>query len=250
MQPTTSRMCVSSVMLSARLVGALAHAGVRGRLHRVAGARAARSRCRDNTSRRARRRGRARSSPCPSPAGCGDGKASGPTFAPQLLFPQGCGRWGDSAPQRRRRRAQRRAGAQRAHLDAVPVAHAWQRARARAASSRRSASAGSSTKASISAAMATSQARAVLPSSTLIATPSPASGSAAQYTPSAPTLQNTRSPSACITRVSKRPLPPTMNGARAAARRKRAAAAARPGVRPLPLAARAKPCASWRSGMA
>ena len=56
-------------------------------------------------------------------------------------------------------------------------------------------------------------ARALLPSSILIATPRPSSGSAAQYTPSAPTLQNTRSPRRCITRVSKRPLPATMNGA-------------------------------------
>jgi hypothetical protein len=47
----------------------------------------------------------------------------------------------------------------------------------------------SSTNASIVAAIATSAAREVLPSSILIATPSPRSGNAAQNTASAPTLQ-------------------------------------------------------------
>ena len=66
-------------------------------------------------------------------------------------------------------------------------------------------------------AIATSAARLLLPSSILIATPRPCSGSAAQNTPSAPTLQNTRWPSRAITRVSKRPLPATKKGAAATA---------------------------------
>jgi hypothetical protein len=100
------------------------------------------------------------------------------------------------------------------------------------------------------AASTTSQARAVLPSSILMATPRPSSGSAAQCTPSAPTLQNTRSPKCCITRVSKRPVPATMKGARATAWRSRRAARAWSGDRPWPVATRAKASARWRSGTA
>ena len=109
----------------------------------------------------------------------------------------------------------------------------------------------SDTNASIAAAIATSAARALLPSSTLIATPRPRSGKAAQNTPSAPTLQKTRSPRRSITRVSKRPVPPTMNGC--AGHRARAAAGRRAhgrGRRPTPVPTRAKACARWRSGIA
>ena len=74
----------------------------------------------------------------------------------------------------------------------------WPRGRSPASPRARS----SRTRASITAAITTSAPRAVAPSSTFKATPRPRSGSAAQYTPSAPTLQKTRSPSCAITRLS------------------------------------------------
>ena len=143
--------------------------------------------------------------------------------------------------------ARSRSARSRADLDAVPVA---QRHVAQLAHERRPRSSSRPTKASITAAIATSAARALLPSSILIATPRPRSGSAAQKTPSAPTLQKTRSPRRSITRVSKRPVPATMNGAARPPARSRAAARAWPGRRPTPVPTRAKASARWRSGIA
>jgi hypothetical protein len=88
------------------------------------------------------------------------------------------------------------------------------------------------------------------PSSIFRATPSPRSGKAAQYTPSAPTFTKARPPRTSISRVSNRPVPATMKGWAATAPRMRAAAWAVPRSRPSPEPNRAKPRASAASGTA
>ncbi len=66
-------------------------------------------------------------------------------------------------------------------------------------------------KRAISAAMIACAARPA-PSSHLMEMPSPSSGSAPQYTPSAPVLTNTREPKSCMISVQNRPVPATCQG--------------------------------------
>ena len=144
--------------------------------------------------------------------------------------------------------AQFLAGAQGADLDAVPVAQGHV-AEARACSSASPSS--SATKASIAAAIATSAARALLPSSILIATPSPRSGKGgAEHALGADLAED------ALAEALHHPGVEAAGAAdheRMRGRPRRAAAGAAfawSASRPTPVPTRAKACARWRSGIA